>query len=116
MRSFLRSRLKSIGYAFAGLGSLIRSEKNMWIHLAATIAVIVTGIMKQIHTHGWVILVIAIAMVWITEAINTAIEKLCDIVSPGIHPAIKQVKDISAAAVLIAAITAVILAVFVFFL
>ena len=114
MVSYLRARLKSIGYAFEGLGSLIRSEKNMWIHLAATIVVIVAGILKKIDRHDWTIIIIAIAAVWITEAINTAIEKLCNMLSPEIHPVIKQVKDISAAAVLIAAITAVILAVFIF--
>jgi diacylglycerol kinase len=114
MASYLRSRLKSIGYALEGLGSLIRSEKNMWIHLAATIVVIIAGILRHIDRHDWSILIIAIAGVWITEAINTAIEKLSNVVSPEIHPVIKQAKDISAAAVLIAAIIALILGAFVF--
>lgn len=112
--SFLRSRLKSFGHAFEGLAMLIRSEKNMWVHLAATVFVIIAGMVTDISRRQWALIAFATGLVWITEALNTAIEKLCNIVSKEYHPVIKQVKDISAAAVLIAAVVAVAIAYIVF--
>jgi diacylglycerol kinase (ATP) len=114
MKSFTRSRLKSFTYAFEGLVCLLRSEKNMWIHLAATIIVILAGIYKHITSSDWCFIIIAIGLVWISEAFNTAMERLCNVVTKDLHPIIKQVKDISAAAVLIAAIIAILIGSFVF--
>jgi len=114
MLSFIRSRWKSFGFAITGLATLIRSERNMWIHLAATVIVVVAGLWQKLESDRWIMLCIAIGLVWIGEAFNTAIEKLCNVVSKETHPVIKQVKDISAAAVLISAIVAVAIGAFVF--
>jgi diacylglycerol kinase (ATP) len=114
MKSFTRSRLKSFTYAFEGLVSLLRSEKNMWIHVAATIIVILAGIYKNITSSDWCFIIIAIGLVWISEAFNTAMERLCNVVTKDLHPIIKQVKDISAAAVLISTIIAILIGSFVF--
>jgi diacylglycerol kinase (ATP) len=114
MKSFTRSRLKSFTYAFEGLVCLLRSEKNMWIHLAATIIVIFAGIYKNITNTDWCFIVVAIGLVWISEAFNTAMERLCNVVTKDLHPVIKQVKDISAAAVLISAVIAILIGSFVF--
>jgi diacylglycerol kinase (ATP) len=114
MKSFTRSRFKSFAYAFEGLVNLLRSEKNMWIHFVATIIVIVAGFYKNISPGDWCFITIAIGLVWISEAFNTAMERLCNVVTKDLHPVIKQVKDISAAAVLISAIVAIVIGSFVF--
>jgi diacylglycerol kinase len=114
MESFTRSRFKSFTYAFEGLVNLLRSEKNMWIHLAATIIAILAGIYKNITPGDWCFITIAIGLVWISEAFNTAMERLCNVVTKDLHPLIKQVKDISAAAVLLSAVVAIVIGSFVF--
>lgn len=99
-------RLKSFVYAFAGIASLLRAEHNAWIHLAATVAVIAAGLWFGVGTGEWIALIIAITLVWMAEALNTAFEALCDVASPEFHPLVKQAKDVAAAAVLIAAMGA----------
>ncbi len=114
MKKRIRYQLKSFGYAFTGLKTLILGERNMRIHVLATFAVVALGCWRSLDTTRWCFIVIAIALVWISEAFNTAIERLCNAVSKEYHPLIKQVKDISAAAVLIAAVIAIITGILVF--
>ncbi len=110
----LTGRLRSFGYAFNGLQYLLQ-EPNAMIHLVATVLVVSAGVYVGLDKTDWVYIIIAISMVWVTEAINTAIERLCDFVSGGVqHPAIKIIKDVSAAAVLIAAMASVGIGLFVF--
>ncbi len=87
----------------------------MWIHVLATIVVVAAGQWRGLSGTQWCLLTIAIAMVWVAEGFNTAIERLCNVTAPEPHPIIKQVKDISAAAVLIAALAALIIGLLVFF-
>lgn len=115
MKKFIQARMRSFGFAFAGLKNLLFTEHNMWIHVLATIAVVSAGQWRGLSGTQWCFLTIAIAMVWIAEGFNTAIERLCNVTSPEPHPIIKQVKDISAAAVLIAALAAAIIGLLVFF-
>lgn len=115
MKKWLLYQIKSFGYAFNGLKTLVLGERNMLVHALATLAVIALGCWRALDTTRWCFIVIAIALVWISEAFNTALERLCNMVSKEYHPLIKQVKDISAAAVLIAAIIAVIIGSLVFF-
>ena len=107
-------RIKSFGYAFEGLSTFFRTQHNSWIHVAAAVVAVAAGFYCRINSTEWCWIIAAIALVFITELFNTAIEFLCDVVSPGIHPQIKKVKDIAASAVLIAAIAAVIIAVVIF--
>lgn len=110
-----RSRLLSFKYALEGLAHLIKNEPNAQLHLAATIVVIALGIIRHLHTMKWIAITIAIAIVWITEAINTAIETLCNrYCNNEYDPFVKIVKDVSAAAVLISSIMSVIIALGVF--
>ena len=76
MKNFLISRLKSFGYAITGIRTLVTSERNAWIHLFVTIAVIIAGLLRHLDKTSWCLLILAIALVWITEALNTAIENL----------------------------------------
>ena len=103
----LRERFGSFVYAGRGL-KLLFLEHNTWIHLIATLCVVVAGCWVSLSAIQWAICAILIGGVWVTEALNTAIERICDHVTPEIHPAIGRIKDIAAAAVLLSAITAVV--------
>ena len=104
----IRKAIRSFRYAGMGIYSLFRYENNARIHLIACLLVVIAGISLNISPNEWCIIVILIGLVWSAEAINTAIEKLADVVSPDYHRAIKDVKDLAAAGVLILAISAVI--------
>lgn len=107
-------RLKSFVYAWSGIRQVFRSEHNMWIHLSLAIISIALGIFLKISNAEWIALVIVIALVVIAELFNTAIEKTIDFISTERHPQIKQIKDIAAGAVLIAAAAAIIAGCFIF--
>ena len=105
-RFTIHARARSVGYAARGLRQLVAREHNAWIHLAATIAAAAAGLASRLSPSDWRWLVVAAALVWIAEAINTALEALCDHLHPGFDPAIGRVKDMAAGAVLVAAIAA----------
>jgi len=110
----ISDRIKSFGYALQGLKSFFKTQHNAWIHVAASVVVITAGFLFHVPLKEWIALCFAIALVFISELFNTAIEFLCDKVSPELDPKIKLVKDISAAAVLIAAMVAVVIGAIVF--
>ena len=115
-QSFFVRRLHSFRYAFGGLRLLLGAEVNMRIHSVATVAVIGAGIWRGLSTERWALLVLAIGAVWTAEALNTALERLADLCSGGkYHPLVKVIKDVAAAAVLIAAMVSVAVGVLVFF-
>ena len=93
--------------AFQGLKRGL-AERNFRIHLFATILVIALGICYSISYTEWIIITLCIAAVLSAELFNTAIELICDFIEPNINPIIKQIKDLSAAAVLILALGAAI--------
>ncbi|MDE2182169.1 MAG: diacylglycerol kinase family protein [Alphaproteobacteria bacterium] len=103
----ISGRWKSVRHAYLGLLFMLRTQHNAWIHAAATVAVIAAGVALQVSVDDWRWLVVAIVMVWIAEALNTAFEHLCDVVSPEFHPSVKRSKDIAAGAVLLCAAGAV---------
>jgi diacylglycerol kinase len=103
----LKQMFKSIGVAFDGLIDLVKSENNAKIHLISTIIVVIVGLKLQFLAIEWLWISLAIAGVWVAELINTAIEKLTDLVSPEINPIAKKVKDYAAGAVLVMAIWAI---------
>jgi diacylglycerol kinase len=106
--------LKSIGFAVNGLALAFRSEVNIKIHLLATTVVIVLSCCLNISTLESIALALCISMVWCAELFNTAIEKTIDYVSTDVDPKIKFIKDVSAAAVLVTAIAALIIGLFIF--
>ncbi len=99
-------RARSFVHAFRGIRTLIVSQHNAWIHAAATVAVVVVALATGVSRIEWCFLLLAMASVWTAEALNTALELLCDAVSPEFHPLVGQAKDVSAGAVLICAIGA----------
>lgn len=100
---FIRSRVASFGHAFRGWAYVLRTQKNAWIHSVASIAVVLVGLWLSLPARDWAVLVLAIAMVWAAEFMNTSIEAVVDLASPVHHPLAKVGKDVGAAAVLIAA-------------
>lgn len=110
----LRRRLSSFHYAFAGIGFMLRTQANARIQLAATIGGCAAGFAFHITGLDWRWIILAIAIVWLSEAFNTAIEHVCDVVSPQLHASVKRAKDVAAGAVLIASIGAVIIGAMVF--
>lgn len=109
-----KSRIKSFGFAFSGLYELVKSEPNARIHLVGTICAILAGILLRISSAEWCIVSISIALVWAAEAFNTVIEKLVDHLFPEYHETARIAKDISAGAVLVCAIAALICGLIIF--
>jgi diacylglycerol kinase (ATP) len=96
-------RVRSISYALAGIATILRTQHNAWLHLAATVLVVLLALWLALTAAEWMALILAIVIVWSAEALNTAFERLCDVAHPDFHPLVKQAKDVAAAAVLIAA-------------
>ena len=95
--------LRSFGFAIAGLGYLIRTQPNFRVHLLATIAVVGVSIGVGATALETAVLLLAIGLVLVGEACNTALEAVVDLASPSIHPLAKIAKDVAAAGVLLAA-------------
>lgn len=110
----LRKRLRSFRYAFHGIQLLIRYEHNAWIHCFAAVCVITAGFLTGLSAIEWIVVIFAIGMVLAAEAVNSSIEALADLVSPGYNEAIKRTKDLAAGAVLILAIAAAIIGMIIF--
>lgn len=107
--NFIRSRLTSIKNAIVGWWHVVRTQKNAWVHAVATVTVILTAFWLELKMRDWAVLILTIAMVWTAEFLNTALEIVVDLASPKSHPLARVGKDVGAAAVLIAALSAVII-------
>jgi diacylglycerol kinase len=101
------SRLASFRHAFAGWWYVLRTQRNAWIHAVASILACALSLWLQLQRLEWTILLLIIALVWVAECVNTAVEAVVDLLSPDIHPLAKIAKDVAAAAVLIAVLAAV---------
>lgn len=110
----ISARVQSFRHAINGVVELFVAQHNAQIHAIVTIVVVITGILFDVSATEWSFLVIAIVLVLVCEAINTAFESLCDVVSPEFHPLVKRSKDIAAGAVLLSAIGAVIIGLIIF--
>ncbi len=107
---FFRSRLKAFRYAISGWWFVIRTQRNAWIHMVVSIAVILLSLALRISASSWALILLAIALVWIAEFLNTALEAVVDLATNHQHHDLARVgKDVGAAAVLIAAFTSVII-------
>ncbi len=110
----MKKIVKSFVYAFNGLKLCFASEVNFKIHLLSAIAVLLLGVVFKISNTEWLAVIICIAFVTALEMINTAIEKLCDMVNAAVDPGIKKVKDIAAGAVLVVAVGSLVIGVIIF--
>ena len=106
--------MNSFKFAIQGIVQMFKSELNAKIHLSVTILVIGAGFLLNVTKSEWLILILLIGMVLMAEGFNTAIEHLADSVTLEKHPQIRKAKDVAAGAVLLAAITAAIIGLFIF--
>jgi diacylglycerol kinase len=107
-------RLKSFRFAFNGIKILFREEHNSIIHLISGICALIAGFVLNISLVEWIAIVFAIGLVLTLEIINSSIENIADFISAEQHEKIKKIKDLSAAGVLTASITALIIGLIVF--
>lgn len=114
MKTTLIRRLQSFAYALQGLVQLLRTQPNARVHLLATLLVCGAGVYFGLSRAEWLWITVAITLVWISEAFNTALEQLADVLHPEQHSGIGQAKDMAAAAVLIAAVGAAVIGMLVF--
>jgi diacylglycerol kinase len=105
MIEFFQSRGRSFRHAFHGWWFVLRTQRNTWIHAVATVLVIVVSFWLGLPPRDWAVVLIAVAMVWTAEFINTALEAIVDLASPQQHYLAKVGKDVGAAAVLIASLS-----------
>lgn len=110
----LIKRIQSFRYAMNGIKILFSTEHNARIHLIATILVFIAGVLLDIDSFDWILIIFAVGLVFVAEIFNTALEYLSDFLHPEKHSEIKKVKDIAAAGVLVATLTAAAIGIFVF--
>lgn len=107
--SFVTNRIKSVGYAFKGALLLLKTEASIQVQFSIGILVTIAGFYFNISNTEWILQVFAIGIIISIEGLNTAVEKIADFVHPEHHKKIGVIKDVSAGAVFISAITAIII-------
>ena len=110
MKKFIRG----FGFAFSGLKYAFATQLNFRVHVFAAVLVICLSFYLHISAAEWNWILLCIAMVLLTELLNTGIETLTDLVSPGYNKLAGHVKDISAAAVLVVAFFALLTGLIIF--
>ncbi len=106
--------IESFKNAFEGIRSALRTERNLWVHLALSVIAVGLGLGLKISSTEWALLVVVISAVFMTEFFNTALEYLVNFASPEKNELARKAKDISAAAVLIEATASLILGALIF--
>lgn len=112
--NYFKKRIQAFGFAFSGLLAAFKTEAHLKIELLATVFIIACGFYFKINKAEWLIVILCCGLVIASELFNTAIEKLCNLISPQQNPTVKFIKDVSAAAVLILSVMAVIVALIIF--
>jgi len=107
-------RAKSFKHAGRGLYLFIKTTHNAWIHILILFAVILAGFYLKINNLEWMILILTGGFVLVAEAFNTALEIDMDLTSPQYHPYARDTKDVAAGAVLISAVTALLIGLLIF--
>lgn len=106
--SFLVNRLKSVGYAFKGAVYLVKTESSIKIQVCIAVIVTIAGFYFEISKTEWLIQIICIGLIMSLEGMNTAVEHIANFIHPERHTTIGRIKDISAGAVFIAAVSSTI--------
>ena len=109
IKEFFISRIFAFGHAFRGWAYVLKTQHNAWIHSVVATLVIAVSLWLGLPPRDWAVLILTIAMVFTAEFINTAIEAVVDLASPVHHPLAKVGKDVGAGAVLVAALSAILI-------
>jgi diacylglycerol kinase (ATP) len=114
MKNKILYQLKTFVFAFRGIAAFFRRESKAVIHLCAAIAAVIMGILCKVSSAEWLLLAFAIGLVFIAELFNTIAELMADLIQPEIDNKVRDIKDMAAAAVLIAAVVSLIIGLVVF--
>ncbi len=106
--------IAGFGYALSGLWYVLRTQRNMRVHLSIAALAVLVGIVLHISAIEFALIFVTITIVFIAEMFNTVFELCVDLASPEYHPLAKIAKDVAAGAVLLSAIFAVVIGLFVF--
>lgn len=106
--------INSFSFAFSGILLGLRKERNMRIHFISSIIVVLISFYFSITKIEWVFILFAIGGMFALELLNTAIERVVDLVTAEYHPLAKQAKDLAAGAVLIYAVLSVVIGIVIF--
>jgi diacylglycerol kinase (ATP) len=98
----LRGKRLALQYAWQGVSYMLRTQPNAWFQIGIWVVVTAVGLAFRLTAGEWCAAVLAMALVWITEALNTAIEDVVDLASPGRHPLAGRAKDVAAGSVVVA--------------
>ena len=110
----LAGRLRSSVHASEGIVEMLKSQHNAWVELVATIGVTAAGWLFGVTAVEWCLLILVMMVVWVAEALNTAIEFLCDVASPEFHPLVAKSRDGAAGAVLLSVVGAAVVGAIIF--
>lgn len=110
----LKRLIKSFTYAFRGLYKTFREEQNLKIQSTFGILAVLAGLYLQISRLEWCLLLLVIGLVILMEIVNSAVERVTDLLKPRINTYVKEIKDIMAAAVMLASLTAVVIGFLIF--
>ncbi|WP_237566345.1 diacylglycerol kinase family protein [Paenibacillus sp. EZ-K15] len=115
MKPHRQSLYRAFGCAMRGILTAVQTERNMKIHIAAALIVFIAAALLQLDRMSWLFLLLAIALVFIAELVNTAVEAIIDLISPEEHVLARVAKDTAAGAALVAAVFAVVIGILVFY-
>ena len=107
--------IKSFSYAWRGLFKTFREEQNLRIQIVVAIAVIGVGLFFKISRIEWCVVILSISLVVLMEIANSAVERITDVLKPRLDHYVKEIKDIMAAAVMVASIAAAIIGIVIFY-
>jgi diacylglycerol kinase len=110
----MKKLFKSFGYAFKGVFFVLKEQQNMRIHLVSVVVVTIAGIFMGLTALEWSVITLTIGIVIVAEMMNTAIETIVDFVSPEHSEKAGKIKDIAAGGVLLSAIVATVVAIYIF--
>jgi len=105
---------QSFKCAFEGIIYTVKTQRNVYVHIAATIIVLILGLLLNFSSTEMAVLMLTCALVVTCEIINTAIEKAVDLATTEYHEAAKIAKDAAAGAVLFSAVSSIIIGVILF--
>ncbi|MCZ2259356.1 diacylglycerol kinase family protein [Sporosarcina sp. G11-34] len=110
----MRKYLKAFGYAFEGILHGVKTERHLKFHVFSAIVVIIAGFLTGLSLIEWLIILVLIGGMLSLELVNSAVERIVDLVTTEKHPLAKQAKDLAAGAVLIYAISSALIGLFIF--
>ncbi len=107
--------LKSFKYAFKGLFKVLKEEQNLKVQFFSAFVVVLMAWYFRVETFEWALLLLSISLVIVMEIVNSAVERVSDVLKPRISNYVKEIKDIMAAAVMFASVSAVIIGFIIFY-